>query len=85
MENIMNKFLYYISIPIICFGIFLVIYIMLNNHANSMPSSNDLSTALGQALWIVFLEIVAFISVIISYIQTLLVLFINYVQKKLKK
>ena len=73
---------YCIALPIISAFIVLGIYLVLVSISDFLPSSNDLSSALSQALSILFLIGVGSLCIIVPYIQTLIVLVIrNFIKK----
>ena len=78
IENKILKVLYYvIFLPIISFIIFVGIALVMYFVDKSIPTPNELSSALSQALMFLFLVAVAFICIILPYIQTLIVLIIS--------
>ena len=78
LKNILLKILYYvIALPIISFLLFYGICAIIFFISGSIPTSNEMSAALGQGLTFLFWITVGFICVFLPYIQTLIVLILN--------
>lgn len=80
IDNKISRIVYYISIPIVLFGICIALYIGIlafDDAFMSASPSNDLASSLGQALMILFIIGVMVIVVILPYIQALLINFLK--------
>ena len=83
IENkILKTFYYVLFIPFISLFIFGGICIIMFLINENIPTSNEIGTALGQALMFLFLVAVVFIGIILPYVQTIIVLILNHFIKK---
>ena len=83
LEGSKKFFYYFVDLPSIMFGIFIAIYIIvLIVFLIIIPSPNELSAALGQAVIGLFIVMLGTIWIILPYIQTLIVLVIRKFIKK---
>ena len=74
IENVLLKIAYYIVIPIILLAICLAFYIgIIYIDDTFITTPNELGAALGQALLLLFIVAVAVISVILPYIQAIII------------
>lgn len=82
IKNKMLKALYYIfALPLISVVIFAGIYLIMIRIYNNAPSSNEMGEALGNALVFLFFVVVAFIGIILPYVQTIIVLILKCIIK----
>jgi hypothetical protein len=80
IDNKVSRIVYYISYPIVLFGICIALYmgiLALGYVFMAAFPSNDLASSLGQALMILFIIGVMVIVVILPYIQALLINFLK--------
>ncbi len=83
IENKMLKVLYYIlGLPLICVIIFAGICFIIISVYNNAPTSNEMGAALSQALVFLFFVTVAFVGIILPYVQTVIVLILKCFMKK---
>lgn len=85
-NKIKNKFLrllYYIFIlPFFSIILFAVLCFFISLYTRTLETPNEIGAALGQALMMLFVLVVIFICIILPYIQTLIVLILNFFRKK---
>ena len=80
IDNKALRIVYYISLPIVLFGICIALYIGILAFDDVFMSafpSNDLASSLGQAFMILFIIGVMVIVVILPYIQALIINFLK--------
>lgn len=80
IDNKALRIVYYISLPIVLFGICITLYmgiLAFDDIFMSASPSNDLASSLGQALMILFIIGVMVIVVILPYIQALIINFLK--------
>ena len=83
IENKLLKVLYYIlGLPLICVIIFAGICFIIISVYNNAPTSNEMGAALSQALVFLFFVTVAFVGIILPYVQTVIVLILKCFMKK---
>lgn len=83
IENKILKALYYIFVlPFISAVIFAGIYLIIVRIYDKAPSSNEMGDALGLALAFLFFVTVAFVGIILPYVQTIIVLILKCFMKK---
>ena len=86
IQKLPFRILYYLAIPVVLFGLFLIVYqiIMLYDdlkHASGW-SPSTLSEGLGYAIMLVTVMAIAFIAIVLPYLQTLLVLLLRKITKE---
>lgn len=82
IENKILKALYYIFVlPLISVVIFAGIYLIIIRIHDNAPSSNEMGEALSQAFVFLFLVTVAFVGIILPYVQTIIVLILKCFMK----
>ena len=69
-------------LPFISAVIFAGIYLIIVRIYDKAPSSNEMGEALGQALEFLFFVTVAFVGIILPYVQTIIVLILKCFMKK---
>ncbi len=77
------KILFYLLLPISILGLFILIvnYIILPISYLNEPDTTDIGTALSHGIFYIFMQIVVFIGLVLPYVQTLIVLILNYFRK----
>lgn len=77
------RLLYYIFIlPFFSIILFAVLCFFILLYTRTLETTNEIGAALGQALMMLFVLVVIFICFILPYIQTLIVLILNFFRKK---
>ena len=77
------RILYYIFIlPFFSIILFAVLCFFISLYTRTLETPNEIGAALGQALMMLFVLVVIFICIILPYIQTLIVLILNFFRKK---
>ena len=76
-NNLLRIFYYIIILPIISFFIFGAAYLIMHSIYGNTPISNEIGTALSQAIMFLFFIVLLLICLILPYIQTIIVLVIN--------
>ena len=82
INNKILRFLYYIVLPIVLLGISLLICVGLSNWGEKAITSDDFSTALGQAIMVLFAMTVIAIAIVLPYIQAIIILILNKIVKE---
>lgn len=81
IDELLFKVIYYMIIPLISFGIWVMVVIFIFAITANGSGSNDFQSALSHAIMVLFLYIASIIAIALPYVQSMLVLMLRRLMK----